>query len=54
MVVATDAVRRAIEQGDEATVPVVPIIEPLPYNDIDAKYIADPLKIGNVRIVTYR
>jgi tyrosinase len=54
VVIATDAVRRAIEQGDVATVTVVPIIEPLPYKDIDAKYIEDPLKIGNVRIVTYR
>jgi hypothetical protein len=54
VVIATDAVRRASEQGDEATVTVVPIIEPLPYQNIDPKYVEDPLKIGSVRIITYR
>jgi hypothetical protein len=52
-VIATEAVRRAAEQGDTATVTVVPIVEPLPY-EIDARYTEDPLKIGYVRIVTYR
>jgi tyrosinase len=51
---ATDAVKRAIEQGDEMTVTVVPIIEPLPYESVDAKHTEDPLDIGYVQIVTYR
>jgi tyrosinase len=53
VVVATDAVKRAIEEGGEVTVTVVPIIEPLPY-DVDPKYTADPLEIDYVRIITYR
>jgi tyrosinase len=52
-VIATDAVKRAREQGDQVTVTVVPIVEPLPY-DVESKYVEDPLKIGYVRIVTYR
>ncbi|MBA2557898.1 MAG: tyrosinase family protein [Chloroflexi bacterium] len=52
VVTATDAIKRAIHHG-AATVTVVPIIEPLPY-DVDPKYSEDPLKIGNVRIITYR
>jgi tyrosinase len=54
VVIATDAVKRATEQGDEVTVTVVPIIEPLPYENVDPKYTEDPLKIGYVQIVTYR
>jgi tyrosinase len=53
VVIATDAVKRATEQGNEVTVTVVPIIEPLPY-EVDPKYTEDPLKIGYVQIVTYR
>ncbi len=51
---ATEPVKRAIEQGDEMTVTVVPIIEPLPYEDVDAKHTGDPLKIGYVQVLTYR
>jgi hypothetical protein len=32
---------------------VVPIIEPLPYEDVDPKHTDDPLEIGYVRVVTY-
>jgi tyrosinase len=53
VVIATDAVARAISDGDRATVTVVPIVEPLPY-DVDPKYTKEPLDIGYVRIVTYR
>jgi tyrosinase len=52
-VIATDAVRQAAERDGSVTVTVVPMVEPLPY-DVDAKYTEDPLKIGYVRIVTYR
>jgi len=54
VVIATDAVKRAIEQGDELTVTVVPMVEPLPYENVDPKYTENPLDIGYVRIVTYR
>jgi tyrosinase len=54
VVIATDAVKRAIEQNNTATVTVVPIVEPLPYEGIDRKYTEDVLQIGYVRIVTYR
>jgi tyrosinase len=54
VVIATDAVRRAIDEADEATVTVVPIVEPLPYENVEAKYVEDPVDIGYVRIVTYR
>lgn len=53
-VVATDAVERAIGQGEQATVTVVPMVEPLPYDDVDPKHTEDPVEIGYVRIVTYR
>jgi tyrosinase len=53
VVIATDAVKYAIKKGDRATVTVVPIVEPLPY-EVDPKYTEDPLKIGYVRIITYR
>jgi tyrosinase len=51
VVIATAAVKRAIAQG-EASVTVVPIVEPLPY-DVDPKYTEHPLEIGYVRIITY-
>jgi tyrosinase len=54
VVIATDAVKRAIEQGGEAKVSVVPIVAPLPYDDVDPKYTEDPVDIGYVKIVTYR
>jgi len=53
VVIATEPVKRAIEQGDEVKVTVVPIIEPLPYEDVDPKHTDDPLEIGYVRVVTY-
>jgi tyrosinase len=53
VVIATDAVKRAIEEGGDATVSVVPIVAPLPY-DVDSKYVQDPVDVGYVRIVTYR
>lgn len=53
-VIATEAIKRAIEQGGEATVTVVPMIEPLPYDHVDPEHTEDPLKIGYVRMVTYR
>lgn len=54
VVIATDAVRGAIERDGNATVTVVPIVEPLPYADVDPKYIETPVDVGYVRIVTYR
>ena len=53
VVIATKPVARAVKQGGEVTVTVVPIIEPLPYENVDDKYVDDPLKIGYVRILTY-
>ena len=53
VVIATEPVKRAIEQHQEITVTVVPVIEPLPY-DVDEKYTKDPVGIGYVRIITYR
>jgi tyrosinase len=54
VVIATEPVKKAIEAANEVTVTVVPIVEPLPYEDIDPKYTEDPLKVGYVRIATYR
>jgi tyrosinase len=54
IVVATDAVTRAIQSGGEATVTVVPVIEPLPYEPDDPKHVEDPVDIGYVQILTYR
>jgi tyrosinase len=54
VVIATDAVKRAIQAGDDVTVTVVPIVEPLPYENVDRKHVEDPLDIGYVTIVTYR
>jgi tyrosinase len=54
VVIATDAVIRATEAGGPVTVTVVPIVEPLPYENVDRKHVEDPLQIGYVRIVTYR
>lgn len=54
VVIATEAIVRAIEQTDEVTVTVVPIIEPLPYEGVESKHTEDPLEIGYVRIVSYR
>jgi tyrosinase len=53
VVIATEAVKRAIEAGDKATITVVPIIEPLPY-ETEPKHTKNPVKIGYVRIMTYR
>jgi tyrosinase len=54
VVIATDAVKEAIRQTGNATVTVVPIVEPLPYESVEPKYIETPVDIGYVRIVTYR
>jgi hypothetical protein len=54
VVIATDAVREAIERGGSTTVSVVPIVEPLPYENVDPKHVDRPVEIGYVRIVTYR
>ncbi|HVE69660.1 MAG TPA: tyrosinase family protein [Solirubrobacteraceae bacterium] len=53
VVIANDQARETIQQADELTVTVVPIIEPLPY-DVDPKYTEDPLEVGYVAIVGYR
>jgi hypothetical protein len=53
VVIATDAVKRAIADDRTVSVTVVPIIAPLPY-DVDPKYTEDPLDIGYVRIISYR
>jgi tyrosinase len=53
VVIATDAVKRAMQEGDTVSVSVVPIVEPLPY-EVEAKYTEEPLKIGYVRVLTYR
>jgi tyrosinase len=54
VVIATDAVKAAIKKGSDVTVTVVPIVEPLPYENVDPKYTEDPLGVGYVKIVTYR
>jgi hypothetical protein len=54
VVIATDAVKAAIRKAPDVTVTVVPIVEPLPYENVDKKYTEDPLDVGYVRIVTYR
>ena len=54
VVIATDAVKGAIERDGQTTVTVVPIVEPLPYENVDPKYIEAPVDIGYVRIVAYR
>jgi tyrosinase len=54
VVVATDAVKRVIGQDDEVTVTVVPIVEPLPYEDVEPRYVEEPVDIEYVRLVTYR
>jgi tyrosinase len=54
VVTATKAVEGAIERGGETTVSVVPIVEPLPYEGIDPKYVEEPVDIGYVRVVAYR
>jgi tyrosinase len=50
---ATDAVKRAIAADKDVTVTVVPIVEPLPYK-VDPSYTDDPVRIGYVRIISYR
>jgi tyrosinase len=54
IVVATEAVRRAVQSDGEATVTVVPVIEPLPYKPDESKHVEDPVDIGYVQILTYR
>jgi tyrosinase len=54
VVIATEAISRARKDGGKATVTVVPIIEPLPYEPDDPKYVEDPVRIGWVRAVSYR
>jgi tyrosinase len=54
VVTVNDAGKRTIQTADEVTVTVVPIIEPLPYENVDAKHTEDPLDVGYVRVVGYR
>jgi Common central domain of tyrosinase len=54
VVIATDKVEEAIERDGEVTVYVVPIVAPLPYEDVDPRYTEIPVEIGYVRIVGYR
>jgi tyrosinase len=54
VVIATDAVNRAVADGGDVSVTVVPIVEPLPYENVDSKYTEDPVDIGYIRIITYR
>jgi tyrosinase len=54
VVIATEPVKRAMQAHNEVTVTVVPIVEPLPYGNVDPEYTEDPVDIGYVRIVTYR
>jgi tyrosinase len=49
-----DQGKQAIQEASELTVTVVPIIEPLPYANVESKYTEDPLHIGYVEIVGYR
>ena len=54
IVITNEAGKQAIQEREEVTVTVVPIIEPLPYENVDEKHTRDPLEIGYVRIVGYR
>ena len=54
VVIARDSAKRMLEADDEVTVTVVPIVEPLPYENVDRKLIDDPLDIGYVQVVSYR
>jgi tyrosinase len=54
VVVATEPLKRAMEESDKSTVTVVPIIEPLPYEPDDDKHVTDPVHIDYVQILTYR
>lgn len=51
---ANDAVKRAIADGGDIAVTVVPIVEPIPYDNVESKHTEDPVDIGYVRIITYR
>jgi tyrosinase len=51
---ATEAIRYAVQQGAECRITVVPIVEPLPYEDVDPKYEQEPVEIDYVKVVTYR
>ena len=53
-VIATNAIKNAIESGPEATVTVVPIVEPLPYIDVKPEHLKAPIEIGYVRVISYR
>jgi tyrosinase len=54
VVICNDAVNTALKEYSEVTVTVVPIVEPLPYDNVDRAYTDDPLRVGYVRIVGYR
>jgi tyrosinase len=54
VVIDNGAVAKAVAEGGEARITVVPIIEPLPYDNIDPKYVEDPLDVEYVRVLTYR
>jgi tyrosinase len=54
VVIANERATKTIAGGGEVTVTVVPIVEPIPYDNVDSKHTDDPLDIGYVKIVTYR
>ena len=54
VVVANEKARGTIAGGGKVRVTVVPIIEPIPYDNVDKKHTEDPVDIGYVKIVTYR
>jgi tyrosinase len=54
VVIGNDVVKKAIADGGDVRLTVVPIVEPIPYEDVDPKHTEDPVDIGYVRIVTYR
>jgi tyrosinase len=54
VLIVNDSARRTLEADDEVTVTVVPIVEPLPYENVDREHIDNPLDIGYVQVVSYR
>jgi hypothetical protein len=54
VVIANESARNLLHAADEVTVTVVPIVEPLPYKNVEKKLVEDPLDIGYVQVVSYR
>jgi tyrosinase len=54
VVIVNDSAKRMLEADDEVAVTVVPIVEPLPYENVDRKHIDEPVDIGYVQVVSYR